>query len=147
MFVSVIVISADCSREGVGVVSKVMQVFDPAMCCSTGVCGPSVDPALVKFAGDIDWLVQKGVEVKRYNLSQQPDAFAQNPVVVKALSDYGTECLPLVIVDNEIKVQGKYPTRAEMAAWFGIGHDPSADNESATLPLQMKNKPSSCCCG
>jgi hypothetical protein len=26
-----------------------MQVFDPAMCCSTGVCGPSVDPTLRAF--------------------------------------------------------------------------------------------------
>jgi hypothetical protein len=133
--------------KGVGVLSKIMQVYDPAMCCSTGVCGPSVDPVLVRFAGDMEWLVQKGVQVKRYNLSQQPEAFAQNPVVVKALSEYGTECLPLVTVDNEIKLQGKYPTRVEMAAWFGIGYDPSADKNNTPLPLQMKNKPDSCCCG
>jgi hypothetical protein len=29
-----------------------LDVFDPAMCCSTGVCGPEVDPQLVQFAAD-----------------------------------------------------------------------------------------------
>ena len=27
-----------------------LQVFDPPMCCSTGVCGPQVDPELPRFA-------------------------------------------------------------------------------------------------
>ena len=45
-----------------------VQVFDPAMCCSTGVCGPSVDPVLPRFAADLEWLKSKGVQVERYNL-------------------------------------------------------------------------------
>jgi len=49
-----------------------IQIFDPPMCCSTGVCGPAVDPELVRFAADLDWLKRQGVEVERYNLSQQP---------------------------------------------------------------------------
>jgi hypothetical protein len=48
-----------------------IQIFDPAMCCSTGVCGPSVDPELVRFAADLDWLARQGVEVERYNLYNQ----------------------------------------------------------------------------
>lgn len=53
-----------------------VKVFDPAMCCSTGVCGPSVDPKLVRFAADLDWLRSKEAGVERYNLAQQPAAFA-----------------------------------------------------------------------
>jgi hypothetical protein len=98
----------------------VVQVFDPTMCCSTGVCGPSVDPVLVRFAGDLDWLKGQGVEVKRFNLSQQPDAFAGHPTVMKTLSDFGVECLPLVIIGEEIKAQGKYPSRSDLASWVGI---------------------------
>ncbi len=30
-----------------------IEVFDPAMCCSTGVCGPQVDPDLARFAADL----------------------------------------------------------------------------------------------
>ncbi len=58
-----------------------MQVFDPAMCCSTGVCGPSVDPALTRFAADLDWMKSKGAEVERFNLAQQVAAFTANEKV------------------------------------------------------------------
>lgn len=49
-----------------------IRVFDPPMCCSTGVCGPSVDPELVRFSADLDWLKAQGVTVERYNLSSSP---------------------------------------------------------------------------
>ena len=52
-----------------------LEVFDPPMCCSTGVCGPSVPPALTRFAGDLEWLTAKGVEVTRHNLAHEPQAF------------------------------------------------------------------------
>lgn len=52
-----------------------LQVFDPAMCCSTGVCGPHVDPQLPRFSADLEWLGTQGVEVERYNLAQQPRVF------------------------------------------------------------------------
>ena len=55
------------------------------MCCSTGVCGPQVDPALVRFAADLEWLKANGVEVERFNLSQEPAAFVGNPVVAQAI--------------------------------------------------------------
>jgi len=71
-----------------------LQVFDPPMCCSTGVCGPSVDPKLVRFTADLDWLRRQGVEVERYNLSQQPAAFVGNQVVRDALTKDGNDCLP-----------------------------------------------------
>ena len=29
---------------------KKIEIFDPAMCCSTGVCGPGVDPELLRMA-------------------------------------------------------------------------------------------------
>ena len=63
-----------------------LQVYDPAMCCSTGVCGPSVDPVLPRFAADLEWLKSKGVEVERYNLAQDLAAFAANSTVKQALT-------------------------------------------------------------
>jgi len=97
-----------------------IQVFDPPMCCSTGVCGPSVDAALVRFAADLDWLKRQGVEVERYNLSQQPAAFAGNKVVKTALGKDGNDCLPLTLVDGAVACRGKYPTRDELASYAGI---------------------------
>lgn len=97
-----------------------IQVFDPPMCCSTGVCGPTVDPELVRFAVDLDWLKRQRVEIERYNLSQQPAAFAGNPVVRDALGMDGNDCLPLTLVAGAVVCRGKYPTRDELASYAGI---------------------------
>ena len=45
---------------------KKLEVFDPPMCCTTGICGPSVDPALVQFAADLQWLADQRVHLERY---------------------------------------------------------------------------------
>jgi len=97
-----------------------LEVFDPPMCCSTGVCGPSIDPALARFAADLDWLRSQGVKVERYNLSQQPGAFAANPVVKKALEQEGNECLPLLLASGTIVSSGTYPERDALAQLAGI---------------------------
>src|SRR5512135_3684339 len=94
-----------------------LRVFDPAMCCSTGVCGPSVDPVLARFVADLDWLKRQGVEVERYNLAQQPAAFASNLIIAAALRGFGTNCLPLILVDGQIVSRGSYPKRDELARY------------------------------
>ncbi len=98
--------------------SKV-QVYDPPMCCSTGVCGPDVDPALVRFAADLEWLKSKGIEVERFNLSQDPAAFVRNPAVTEAMRSRN-DVLPMVIVDGRIASFGKYPSREELATIVGL---------------------------
>jgi hypothetical protein len=92
-----------------------LQVFDPAMCCSTGVCGPSVDPALPRFSADSEWLKSKGIEVERYNLAQEVGVFTSNPVVKASLNSGGSKCLPLLLLDGTIVFEGGYPTREELA--------------------------------
>lgn len=32
-----------------------IQIFDPALCCSSGVCGTQVEQGLVTFAADLAW--------------------------------------------------------------------------------------------
>ncbi len=98
----------------------VVRIFDPPMCCATGVCGPSVDPDLARFTADVDWLKKQGVQVERYNLSQQPAAFATHRVVNEALTARGNDCLPLVLVDDRIAVEGAYPSRETLAALAGV---------------------------
>ena len=112
-----------------------IQVFDPALCCSTGVCGVEVDAQLVGFAADVDWVLKQGGKIERFNLAQQPLAFAESPVVKKFLERSGQEGLPLILVDGEIALTGRYPQRAELAKWAGI----SAPTE--------KGKSSGKCCG
>lgn len=115
---------------------KRLQVFDPPMCCSTGACGPSVDPALSQFAADLAWLQGQGVQAERYNLAQEPQAFAINDVVRQQLTKHGSGCLPLLVVDGQVVCGGVYPTREQLAGLVGL---PTA----AGAPLVLK----SCCCG
>jgi AhpD family alkylhydroperoxidase len=112
-----------------------IRVFDPAMCCSTGVCGPSVDPELVRFAADLDWLKAQGVSVERFNLSQQPGAFVDDAAARMALDAKGETGLPLVKVNGEVKSSGVYPSRGELAAWAGIGGSTSSLYTEAVAEL------------
>jgi AhpD family alkylhydroperoxidase len=99
---------------------KTIEVFDPALCCSTGVCGPSVDPALARFAGDVEWLSARGVAVERFNLAQQPGAFAERELVREALREQGEGCLPLIVADGAVVSAGSYPDRAALAELAGV---------------------------
>lgn len=104
---------------------SIFQVYDPAMCCSTGVCGPSVDPVLPRFAADLDWLRSKGVQVERFNLAQEIAAFTANAIVKTALQSKGTECLPMILVDGNVVSEGAYPTRDQLASFAGVAYEPS----------------------
>ncbi|MDD5579035.1 MAG: arsenite efflux transporter metallochaperone ArsD [Methylobacter sp.] len=97
-----------------------IQVFDPALCCSTGVCGVDVDQQLVGFSADVDWAKQNGAQIERFNLAQQPLAFAENLLVKAFLERSGAEALPLILVDGEVALAGRYPHRVELAHWAGI---------------------------
>ena len=85
---------------------KKIEIFDPAMCCSTGVCGPSVDKDLLRMATLIDTLKNMGIEIKRHNLSSEPQAFIQNTVIKELLEAKGTDILPATLVDGKVAVTG-----------------------------------------
>jgi hypothetical protein len=116
--------------------SVTLRVFDPAMCCSTGVCGPSIDPDLARFAADLEWLRKQGVTVQRFNLSQQPGAFADTPAVKEALAR-GPEVLPLILAGDRVVVEGAYPSRETLAALAGV----------VVKKLETAAVPSAGCCG
>lgn len=97
-----------------------IQVYDPALCCSTGVCGVEVDQQLVNFAADVEWLKQQGGQIERFNLAQQPMAFAENGVVKRFLERSGQDGLPLILVDGEVALTGRYPQRSELARWAEV---------------------------
>ena len=94
---------------------KSIEVFDPALCCSSGVCGVEVDQALVSFAADLDWARQAGAQIERFNLAQQPMAFAETPAVKTFLELSGQEGLPLTLIDGQIALAGHYPSRDDLA--------------------------------
>jgi arsenite methyltransferase len=108
-------------------VPKLVQVFDPPMCCSSGVCGPNVDKRLVEFGAALQWLRGQGVQVERYNPSQQYDAFVGNVTVVNTINTQGIECLPLILVDGVIASYGSYPNQEDLAAMAGLESEREAE--------------------
>lgn len=95
-----------------------IDVFEPAMCCPTGVCGVSVDPALVRFNADLQALARAGVTVARHSLSHDPAAFAAAPEVLRTMQD-GVDRLPIVTVDGRVVSSGLYPSNDELLALLG----------------------------
>jgi hypothetical protein len=122
--------------------SKV-QVFDPAMCCSTGVCGPEVDPALVRFASDLEWLKDNGVEVERFNLSQEPAKFVAHTAVTEAMRGRD-DALPLVLLDGKVVSQGTYLTRDALAGLVGLAARKTLYAESVAERVAAE-APKACC--
>jgi AhpD family alkylhydroperoxidase len=112
---------------------KKIQVFDPPMCCSTGICGPSVDEKLVRFAADLDWLKSQGVIVERYNLSQQPAEFVKNSTVKTMLEKEGNDCLPIIFADCSVVHKGSYPLRETLAGIAGLSIAEAQTQYSASV--------------
>ncbi len=106
--------------------SKV-EVFEPALCCATGVCGEDVDQQLVTFSADLDFVSSRGGDVYRYNLASEPRVFAENDTVRAFLHLAGSGGLPLVLVDGVTAMTGRYPDRGQLAAWAGIDEPAGAD--------------------
>lgn len=92
---------------------KKMIIFDPAMCCSTGVCGPSVDKNLLRVSTLLNNLKSNGVLVERYNLASSPQVFLENKIVSDMLNNQGVEVLPITMVDGEVVKTKAYPTNEE----------------------------------
>ncbi|GFZ33856.1 arsenic resistance operon repressor [Clostridium zeae] len=114
---------------------KKMIIFDPAMCCSTGVCGPSIDPELLRVSTVLNNLKSRGIVVERFNLTNNPQAFVDNKVINQLLNSEGIECLPVTIVDGEVVKTAKYPTNEEFCSFLEI--------PESYLKLQIKKKTNS----
>ena len=86
---------------------KKIEIFDPAMCCPTGLCGPNINPDLMRIAAAVEYLKRKGVVIERHNLRDEPQLYVTNKTVV----------------DGVVTVQKGYPTNDQLAEWTGISLD------------------------
>lgn len=117
-----------------------IHVYEPALCCTTGVCGPALDAALVTFTADLDHLVRAGGRAQRHNLANDPQAFVESQAARSFLHVSGSDGLPLTLVDGVTALTGRYPTRAELLGWAGIAatdDSPRADADPARVDLGL----------
>lgn len=122
-----------------------IEIFDPAMCCSTGVCGPSINKELLRVATIINNMTKKGIDITRHNLSSKPQAFIDNKKVNDYLNSKGSDILPITLVDGEVVKVKEYPTNDEFASWSGLTKE-----EISTLNIKKATKSCDCnnnnCC-
>jgi len=123
---------------------KTILIYDRPMCCSTGICGPSVVTVLPRFAADLATMKNAGNNVQRYNLSQQPQAFIENKEIHALISSKGTDVLPVVVVDGRVVSKGIYPSLEMFQMWTGGGVTPAAA-PAATMSLPIADQ--GCCSG
>jgi hypothetical protein len=110
-----------------------LEVFDPPMCCATGICGNSVDPKLVTFASDLEWLKKQGIDVVRHGLSFEPAEFVKNEAVKNTLQADGNDCLPILVIDNEVVSKACYPERKKLAQICKVEYD---DTQVASVQVE-----------
>jgi Arsenical resistance operon protein ArsD len=126
---------------------RTLTVYDPPMCCATGVCGPEVDPKLARFAGDLDWLKAQGVKVERINLAQEPGRFAENRAVKAVLDRSGGDELPAILVGDELVATGRYPGRHELAAVVDLPSGAATELAEERIGEPGQRAAGSSCCG
>ena len=127
---------------------KTIEIFDPAMCCPTGLCGTNIDPNLMRIAVIVDTLKKKGVNITRHNLKDEPMIYVTNTKVNELLQSKGVEVLPITMVDGEVAVTGEYPSTRQMAKWSGVNLDFMPIQEEKANPEEKKEccEGSDCCC-
>ena len=98
-----------------------IEIFDPPMCCPTGLCGPSVDPALLDIYEAILRIKTEydgRATVERYVLGQQPAKFMQQPEIIQRLKAHGVSVLPVTIVNGAVRKEHGYPSYTDLKAWI-----------------------------
>lgn len=95
--------------------TKKIEIYEEAMCCPTGLCGPSINPELLRISNLVDTMNKgENEKIKRYNLSESPMAFVENTIVSQLLKEKGMACLPLTLYGDKIIKTGEYPTNQEI---------------------------------
>ena len=97
-----------------------MIIFDPAMCCPTGLCGPVINPDLLRISTAINNLEKNGVKIERYSLANNPQAFVDNKTINEILNRDGVDALPVTIVDGKVVKTKKYPTNDELIKFLDV---------------------------
>jgi hypothetical protein len=97
-----------------GPVNAVVELFDPPMCCPTGICGPAIDQSLLDVNDMILNLQGAGVRVERYQMTSSPQAFLNNPDVMRLVREQEMAALPITAVNGRVIKSGVYPTLVEV---------------------------------
>lgn len=121
---------------------KNMAIYEPAMCCSTGLCGVGVDPELLRISTVLNALKKHSIEIERYNLTNDPMKFVTNQVINQHINKNGVDELPAIVLDGKIVITRRYPTNEEIAGMLDV---PTTFLTEQTKTIKVKTQGSSGC--
>jgi arsenite-transporting ATPase len=126
-----------------------IRIYEPALCCESGVCGPDSDASLVTVTADVRRLKDLGADIERHNLATDPTAFTTDETILGFMRTVGSKGLPLTVVEGVTVATGAYPSRDDLLAFAGLG-DPAPVAPVRTelgLTERGQTEKSGGCCG
>jgi hypothetical protein len=91
-----------------------VEFFDPPMCCPTGICGPTIDQVLLDLNEMVMALQSQGINVARYQMTSQPNAFLNNAEVMELVREQQMAALPITVVRGKVIKTQAYPSLDEV---------------------------------
>lgn len=116
-----------------------ITLLEPAMCCSTGLCGEVVDDELLQTAANLQWLKSLGHDVSRHNISNDASAFKLYPQAVVKLQSEGLDSLPYILINDRMVMSGVYPTKSQWEKFV--------QTDVKTPQTNIKSESTNCCSG
>ena len=102
-----------------------LTLYEKAMCCSTGVCGPDPDDELVEVSAALDQLEEEfDVDVSRANMQHNIEQFLETQQIADLVEEHGPSILPITVVDDEIVAKEAYLSYDELASTIEDSPDP-----------------------
>lgn len=116
---------------------KNIKLFESAVCTCAENPNSKENQELLRVYVIVDALKKQGIEIERYNINDDSEEFIENEVVFKYMQSVGVNGLPITVVDDEIVIMGRYPSRSEFISLLEIPKE----------VLISKNIESGCSCG
>jgi len=130
-------VSVTARQKEIGM-TKSFVIYEAAMCCSSGVCGPNPDKSLIDVQDALDKLKDMGAKIERYSITGNPKKFRENPEVIKLMQERQIKALPITMCDGKVVKVGSYPSMDELWKCF------ADDNKG--LPVAEEEISSGACC-
>lgn len=94
-----------------------LAIYDPPMCCPTGLCGPELDVELLAIKENLMKLGKEFGEqltTTRYMLTNDGPKFMEHPEIMQDMQNQGIEVLPVTTVNGKVVKKGAYPDFEEL---------------------------------
>jgi hypothetical protein len=95
-------------------------IYEGAMCCSTGICGPEPDKVLIDFNETLKKIQHEfnEVNVVRASISFNVNMFLEKNEIIELVKEQGPEVLPITTINGRIIAKQCYLTYEELKKAF-----------------------------